>query len=224
MTKAFLLTAAAFFTLVSVAERTAQAQEIRSGTRVDVRTDQAIDARDRVDGRIYTGTVANDVVGDDGRVMLPRGSRAELIVRATGDNDLSVDLDSVTVGDRRYSVDAGATEQTRRDGVGENKRTGEYVGGGALLGTLLGAIAGGGKGAAIGAIAGGAGGAGAQVLTRGKNVHIPPETVLSFRLDRPLSVYQDRGYERDGQHYHHYDNEPRDDRRYDNNQPRDDRR
>ena len=60
------------------------------------------------------------------------------------------------------------------------------VGGGAVLGTLLGAIAGGGKGAAIGAVAGAATGAGVQVLTRGKEVRVPAETVLNFRLDQPL--------------------------------------
>jgi hypothetical protein len=222
MTKTFLVVSTAFITLIGVG-RTARAQDIPSGTRVDVRTDQTIDARDRVDGRVYTGTVSNDVIGGNGRVMIPRGARAELIVRRTEQNELSVDLDSVTVGDRRYSIDAAPTERGRRDGVGENKRTGEYVGGGALLGTILGAVAGGGKGAAIGALAGGAGGAGAQVLTRGNSVHIPAETVLSFRLDRPLAIYQDGGYERDGQHYHHYDGEPRDDRR-DDREPRDDRR
>ena len=41
--------------------------------------------------------------------------------------------------------------QKGEQGIGKNKRTAEYVGGGAVLGTLLGAIAGGGKGAAIGA-------------------------------------------------------------------------
>ena len=55
---------------------------------------------------------------------------------------------------------------------------------------MLGAIAGGGKGAAIGALAGGAAGAGAQVLTRGPALEIPPETILRFRLDRPVYLYE----------------------------------
>ena len=122
-----------------------QAQTIASGTRVDVRTDETIDVRDQVDGRVFTGSVANDVMDQSGRVVIPRGSRAELEVRRIGSNEMSVDLDSVTVGQERYSVQATAP-RTSREGVGENKRTGEYVGGGALLGTVLGAIAGGGKG------------------------------------------------------------------------------
>jgi hypothetical protein len=75
-----------------------------------------------------------------------------------------------------------------RQGLGQNKRTGEFVGGGAVLGTLLGAIAGGGKGAAIGALAGGATGAGAQVLTKGDHVRVPAETVLNFRLESSVNL------------------------------------
>ena len=51
-----------------------------------------------------------------------------------------------------------------------------------------GSVAGGGRGAAIGAIAGAATGAGVQVLTRGKEVRVPAETVLTFRLDQPLQL------------------------------------
>ena len=98
------------------------------------------------------------------------------------------DLDSVEVNGRRYNV---STEDLRRGddrGIGANRRTGEMVGGGAVLGTLLGAIAGGGKGAAIGAIAGAAAGGGVQVLTKGREIRVPAETVLNFRLDQPLTL------------------------------------
>src|SRR6266404_6245546 len=54
--------------------------------------------------------------------------------------------------------------ESRRDGVGGNKRTGQFVGTGAVLGAIIGAIAGGGKGAAIGAVAGAGAGAGAQII------------------------------------------------------------
>ena len=57
-----------------------------------------------------------------------------------------------------------------------------------MLGTLLGAIAGGGKGAVIGAVAGAAAGGTAQVLTKGKEVKVPAETVLNFQLDQPVTL------------------------------------
>jgi hypothetical protein len=94
----------------------------------------------------------------------------------------------VTVEGRRYRVSTVDKELESGSGIGANKRTGEYVGGGAVLGAIIGAIAGGGKGAAIGAVAGGGGGAVAQVITRGKEVHVPAETELRFRLDRPLRL------------------------------------
>ena len=180
---------------------------IPAGTQVRVRTDHAIDVHDRSDGRVFTGTVVDDVAASDGRIMLPRGAKAELLVQNVGGNEMAVDLESVSVDGRRYMVSAETYDSGRRTGVGANKRTGEFVGGGALFGTIIGAIAGGGKGAAIGALAGGAAGAGAQVVTRGQVIRIPAEAVLTFRLEQPLPIgtgryTQDNGYDRDGYHYH----------------------
>jgi len=211
------LTAAAAAILFAVpVSAQQQSQRVASGTRVDVRVDETIDIRDRVDGRVFTGTVVDDIPARDGSIAIPRGSRAELIVRRVDRNEMTIDFDSINVGGQRYSVDAGEATRSERQGVGSNKRTGEFVGGGAVLGTLLGAIAGGGKGAAIGALAGGAAGAGAQTLTRGNSVHVPAETVLSFRLDRPLDVFPDPGYDRDGHHYHRFNDRdnPYGDRNY----------
>ena len=72
-----------------------------------------------------------------------------------------------------------------QDGLVAN--TAKYVGGGAAVGAVLGALLGGGKGAAIGALAGGGAGAGAQVLT-GKKKGIPAETQLSYKLAQPLTL------------------------------------
>src|SRR5207248_1746832 len=67
------------------------------------------------------------------------------------------------------------------------------------IGAIIGAIAGGGKGAAIGAGVGAAGGAGVQVLTRGKNIDVPAESLLTYRLSEPLRAgYADTGYYRNG--------------------------
>lgn len=156
-----------------------------SGTEISVRTNARIDSDANADGN-YPAQVERDVVDIDGDVLIPRGSEARLIVRRLGNNSLSLDLDSVRVNGQNFRVSSEDITQQGKQGLGENRRTGEYVGGGAVLGTLLGAIAGGGKGAAIGALAGGAAGAGAQVLTRGDHVRVPAETVLNFRLDRPL--------------------------------------
>ncbi len=176
---------------------------IDAGTTITVRTNEEIDAKES-DGRVYMGVVDQDVLDRNNRIVVPRGSDAELVVRRESDNDIAVDLDSIMINGQRYSV---ATEGSvigaeRKEGIGANKRTGKYVGGGAVIGAIIGAIAGGGKGAAIGAGVGAAGGAGAQVLTRGSSVEVPAESLLTFRLSEPLRAgVADGGYLRNGYHY-----------------------
>jgi hypothetical protein len=186
---------------------------IPPGTQITVRNDQPIDAHSRNDGRIYPATVARDVVDPGGRVVIPRGSPAELIVREASRDNLVLDIDSVTIGGHRYALSTAdrSLYGGQREGVGENRRTAKYLGGGAVIGSIIGAIAGGGKGAAIGAATGAGAGAIAQTETRGERVYVPAETLLTFRLDRPLHVdVRDAGYERGGYHYHHYEGyEPR---------------
>jgi len=94
----------------------------------------------------------------------------------------------VTVSGTRYLISTGDLQQQGGQGVGANKRTAIMVGGGAALGTLIGAIVGGGKGAAIGAAIGAAGGVGTEVLTKGKEVRVPAETLLNFKLDQDLRL------------------------------------
>jgi hypothetical protein len=190
----------------------AQSDRVARGTEITVRTNEAIDGRHPSDSRIYTAVVDRDVMDNSGRVVIPRGSNAELILRDSSDDTVVVDLESVDVNGQRYVVSADAETVTgtdeRREGVGVNKRTGKYVGGGAVIGSIIGAIAGGGKGAAIGAATGAGAGAIGQTVTRGSSVRLPSETLLTFRLDRALRVgTADDGYTREGRHYHRYDSE-----------------
>ncbi len=161
------------------------------GTEVALSTNQRIDSKDVVDGQTFSAQVAEDIRDSDGSIAIPRGSDATLVTRRLeGNGDITLDVDSISVGGRRYRVSTEDQElENRRDGVGGNKRTGQFVGGGAVFGAIIGAIAGGGKGAAIGAVAGAGAGAGAQIITQGKEVHVPAETVLHFRLDRPLRLH-----------------------------------
>ncbi len=203
---------AIFWTLGAgtVSAQTSLPQYISPGTTVHVRTTDAID-QSTMDGRVYTGVVEEDVVDANGRVAIPRGATAELMVRKGENDDLYLDLDSITVSGQRYGVDASrhpvATSgiDVKNSGIGANEETAKHVGGGAILGTVIGAIAGGGKGAAIGAATGAAAGAAVQILTHGKQVDVPAETLLTYRLQSGLDLgVRDTGYDRDGRHYHHY--------------------
>ncbi len=162
---------------------------IPSGTTFAVRTNETISSDQP--GKTYPSQVAQDIVDQSGTLLVPKGSPAQLIILQTGSGGtvgtptMELGVHSVTVNGKTYNVTtAGATERGD-EGLGRNRRTAEMVGGGAVLGTLIGAVAGGGKGAAIGAAVGAAGGAAAQVLTRGKEIRVPAETVLTFRLNQP---------------------------------------
>jgi len=165
---------------------------IQPGTTISVRTNEEIEVKDTdADvNQVFTGSVDQDVVDRNGAVAIPRGSDVEMVVRKVSNNELALDLNSITVGNQRYGLqtDTTTTNSTRKEGLGKNKRTGKYVGGGAVLGAIIGGIAGGGKGAIIGAGAGAAAGAGAQVLTRGKDVSVPAESLLTFRLAQPMQL------------------------------------
>jgi hypothetical protein len=182
---------------------------IPAGTTIQVRTAERIETRS-VDGRIYTGTVENDVRDSQGRLAIPAGSTAELVVRRGPNDELVLDLDSVMVNGRRYGLDATrrpvGTSGERTSGIGANRDTAIHVGGGALLGAIIGAAIGGGDAAAAGAVVGAAGGAATQILTRGDRVNVPPETLLTYRLQSDMNLdVGDSGYERDGNHYHRFD-------------------
>ncbi len=164
---------------------------IPTGAEIMVRTIDRIDVRKPDPRQHFLASIDRDVLDSNGNVAIPRGSLAHLIAHDVGNGEIAIDLRSVSVNGKRYILNStNITGVHTRDGLGANKRTGEFVGGGALLGTVLGAIAGGGRGAAIGALAGGAAGAGTQVLTRGPKLQIPSETVLSFRMDQPVYLYQ----------------------------------
>ena len=183
-----------------VPERPAETSDVRDsitvpeGTEIFVRTNEAIDSTTASEGQAFSGTVQEAIADPDGQPLIPKGSDARLVVRrastggTTGSPQLALGLESITIHGHRYNVNSTDIEQGKDRGIGKNRRTGEYIGGGAVLGTLLGAIAGGGKGAAIGAVAGAAAGGTAQVLTKGKEVKVPAETTLRFRLDQPLTL------------------------------------
>jgi hypothetical protein len=191
--------------------RTSQARTtIDADTTFVVRTSEAIDVKN-ADGLVFAGTIEEDVLDRNGDVAIPAGSTVELLARKNGD-EMTLDLDSVTVGGERYAVLADSNTvgtsgrlEAGASTIGANRETATYIGGGALLGSIIGAVAGGGRGAAIGAAVGAAAGAGTQIVTKGKSVYLPAESLVTFRLARRLNVgVEDTGYSRDNRHYHRY--------------------
>ena len=165
------------------------------GTKVPVRVEETIDSAKAVEGQTFAADATEDVMDDNGDVVIPRGANAQIVIRSVsqggkikGTSDLVLDLASVSVDGRRYLLSTSDLQEKGKAGLGANKRTATYTGGGAAIGAIIGAIAGHGKGAAIGAASGAAAGAATQVITRGGSIKVPVETILTFQLDKPLRI------------------------------------
>ena len=124
--------------------------------------------------------------------MIPAGSavsgrvvEAKDAAHFKGHSLLSVELTEVR---RHGSALPISTEAYTLEGKNRGTNSAEKIGGGAAVGAVLGGIFGHGKGAAIGALAGGGAGTAVQGVTRGQQVEIASESVIRFRLARPLTV------------------------------------
>ena len=102
-----------------------------------------------------------------------------------GKSELILQLTSVSYNGHSYNL---KSSQWQKAGASRGKNTAAKVGGGAAIGAVIGAIAGGGKGAAIGAGVGAGAGTGVQAMTKGEQIVLRPETLLTFTLENPVSV------------------------------------
>jgi hypothetical protein len=172
--------------------------EAPAGTELVVRTVERIDSRNGGADQTFSAIVEQEVTNASGHVIIPERSSAQLIIRqissggAAGSPEMMLDIQSISVDGRRFLVSTTDLTLDSGTGIGNNKRTAETVGAGAALGTVIGAIAGGSKGTAIGVLVGAAGGAGVQVLTKGRDVQVPAETLLTFRLDTAVTLQAER--------------------------------
>jgi hypothetical protein len=164
---------------------------VPAGTIVSVRTIDAIDSQNNRTGQRFRASLDSPIVVDN-NVVVPKGLNVTLkLVNASsagkiqGRSELTVSLESFYYQGKSYQV---ATTDVQEQGASRGKRSAAVIGGGAVLGAIIGGIAGGGKGAAIGAAAGGGTGAAVQVLTKGQQVKIPAETRLDFTLHDPVDI------------------------------------
>lgn len=163
---------------------------VPAGTVLTVRTNQALSTKTSQSGTAFTGSLMTPITLG-GKMAIPAGSDVTGIVqdakkagRFKGGASLVLALDSVTVRGHKYNI---VTEYFGQESKGKGKRTAGFVGGGAGVGAAIGGLAGGGKGAAIGALAGAAAGT-AGAMTGNRDIELPAESALSFKLDQSLTL------------------------------------
>jgi len=177
---------------------TTETHVVAAGTEIAVQVDETIDGSTASEGQTFAADVTEAVRDAQGKVVIPAGAKAQVIIKSLsqggkikGQDDLVLDLASVSIDGRQYALSTADLEEKGRAGLGKNKRTAEFLGGGAAIGGVVGALLGGGKGAAIGAGIGAGGGTAAQALTKG-SIRVEAETILTFKLDTPLRVVERR--------------------------------
>ncbi len=158
-----------------------QTVTIPAGTRIMVRTNEALDSKRHGTGHMFTATLGADLIGQ-GQVIARRGedvygrlTKAEKAGRLAGKAELKIIITDIMIDGRPYPI---VSSTIKVAGEKSGKKTLRNIG----VATGIGALARGSKGAKRGAAVG----LGISVLTEGSQVNIPAGTLLEFRLASPL--------------------------------------
>jgi hypothetical protein len=167
------------------------AVNIPADAEFDVRTITNLSSSESQPGQTWEGTLESPVIVD-GREVIRKGADVSGKVvtavpsgRLSKRAELSVTLTSVSVRGRRYSI---VTSNVSQEEGSKTKRDVLLIGGGAGAGAAIGAVAGGGKGAAIGSAIGAIAGTTGAAATGKRDIKLPPESVLRFRLQQGLRL------------------------------------
>jgi hypothetical protein len=160
-------------------------------TSIHVILNQAVSSDQNRPGDHFTATVSQPIVLDN-KTVVPAGAEVEGLVvdaehsgRLMGRARLNLALEAVNVNGTEYPI---RTSSSLRVGGNHKKRNLAWIAGGGGGGLLIGAIAGGGKGALIGGPIGAGAGTAVAFITGKKDIRLPPETPLSFRLAEPVTI------------------------------------
>jgi hypothetical protein len=164
---------------------------VPAGTPLVIRLSSALGSGTSRTGQTFFGTLTRPL-NIKGRTAFPAGSTVVGTVvdaksrgKLKGEAILDLSLNSITVRGRAYPISTRILVNTEK---GKGKRTAVTTGGGAAGGALIGGIAGGGKGAGIGTLLGGATGLIGGAVTGNKQIELPSESVLTFKLSSPVRL------------------------------------
>ena len=158
------------------------------GQELDVRLQTSLSSETATQEQRFEATTAVDLMQGDA-VLIPAGSKVRGVVSSVdpaGKIDragrLTLAFDQIVVNGREYPIRAMATQVFESGGIRDEART---VGTAGAVGAIVGGIIGGFKGALIGAAVGTGG---VIAATEGKDVELPPGTIVRVRLDQPLQI------------------------------------
>jgi hypothetical protein len=164
---------------------------VPDATPLHVTLDQGLSSDQSRPGDHFEATISQPVVIDNATI-LPQGTRVDGLVvdahpsgRLRGRARLQLALQSIELDGKTYAI---TTSHSQRQGGDHKKRNWAWIAGGAGGGALIGAVAGGGKGALIGGPLGAGAGTAVAYFTGKKDIHLSPETPLTFRLAEPVTI------------------------------------
>ena len=163
-----------------------------AGTSLTIRIDQRISAKGNRAGDKFTGEIVEPVLDGNGQTILPKGVLVGGVVDLAhrrghfkGAANLELRLTSLTLNGQEMALET-ADLRTRKKGKG--KRSAAFIGGATGLGMLIGGVATGGVGVAIGGAAGAGAGTAVAGLTGNRDLVIPAESIVHFKLAEDLVV------------------------------------
>ena len=163
---------------------------IPAGTSLAVRVNQRISVKTSHAGDTFTGEIVQPITASDGNLLVPKGSRVRGVIDAAhrrgrfkGASLLELRLTAISVDGREYPVRTSDLTQRKK---GKGKRTAAFIGGGSGLGMLIGGLASGGTGVLIGGLSGAGAGTAAAGLTGNRDLDIPAESIVHFKLASDL--------------------------------------
>jgi hypothetical protein len=168
--------------------------DVPSGTTLAIRINQHISVKTSESGDRFDGEFVEPVVDQNGRVIVPKGTPVGGIVAYAhrrghfkGRSVLELRLTSLTLNGTQYPIDTRDLTRTKK---GKGRRSAALIGGGAGLGMLIGGVATGGVGLVVGGLVGGGAGTAVGGLTGNRDIEIPSESIVHFRLSQDLVLQQ----------------------------------
>jgi hypothetical protein len=165
---------------------------VTAGTTLVIRIDQRLSAKHSRAGDRFTGELVEDVKDGSGAVVIPKRSpvrgRVDFAKKRghfKGAATLELRLTSLTLNGKEYPL---ATRDLQERKKGKGKRTAGMIAGGSGLGMLIGGVASGGTGLVIGGLAGAGAGTADAGLTGNRDLVIPAESVVRFKLADELVI------------------------------------